>query len=234
MERDIETLKEKLARACRVLEMVGLIDFSGHISGRLPSSETFFIHPMQVSRAEVTPEDMVEVTVTGKQIGGKLKCPDEMPIHAAVYQVREDVNSVVHMHSHYSILPSIVGKDLVPVCHHGAIFGTVVPVYPEPEKITHFEQARGMVSVLGKSKAVIMKGHGAVVVEASVESVLVASLHLEENARLLVEASILGQPNPLSEDEIRRAVASTFRPTSIQKVWSYFLEKGHKAGIFWD
>jgi L-ribulose-5-phosphate 4-epimerase len=234
MEQKIDGLREKLARTCRILEMVGLIDFSGHVSGRLPGGNTFFIHPMELSRAEVTPEDMLEVTVAGEQIGGELTFPDETAIHAMVYQVRDDVNSVIHMHSHYSILPSLVGKDLMPVCHHGCIFGAVMPVYPDPEKITTLEQARRMAMVLGTSKAVIMKGHGVVVVESSVEAAFVASLYFEENARLFVEASMLGQLVPLSEDEIRRAAANTFRPSSIQKVWSYFLKKGRRSNIFWD
>jgi L-ribulose-5-phosphate 4-epimerase len=234
MRQEREILKEKLARACRILEMVGLIDFSGHISGRLPGTQTFFIHPMELSRASVTPEDMVEVAITGEQVGGKLKCPDETPIHTAVYEARDDVNSVIHMHSHYSVLPSIAGKDLVPVSHHGSIFGAVVPVYPDSEKITDFTQGRRMATTLGKSKAVIMRGHGAVIAESSAEAVVAASLYLEENARLFVDASILGPPIPLAEEELRRAASSTFRPTSIAKIWSYLMEKGYKAGIFWD
>ncbi len=79
-----------------------------------------------------------------------------------------------------------------------------------------------------------MKGHGAVVVESTVEAVCVAALHLEENARLFVEASVLGKAIPLSEEEMKRAAPNTFNPKSTQKIWSYFTEKGRKAGIFWD
>ena len=234
MEKDVDVLKNKLAYACRLLEMLGLIDFSGHISARIPNSQVFFINPGPLSRTEVTPDDMAEVTLKGEWVGGKINPPGETPIHAAVYQVREDVNSVVHLHPHYSLLPSIVGKDLVPVCQHGAIFGPVVPVYPHAEHIETFEKGLSMAKALGGSKAVIMRGHGAVIAELSVEAAFLASCHLEENARLFVEASILGNPIPLSEDQLKRATADTFRPRSIEKGWSYFLEKGRKAGIFWD
>ncbi|MFB3884929.1 MAG: class II aldolase/adducin family protein, partial [Thermodesulfobacteriota bacterium] len=119
MENDSDLLKDKLARACRLLEMTGLIDFSGHISARIPGGQVFFINPVQLSRAEVTPGDMAEVTLKGQWVGGRFKPPGETPIHTAVYQLRRDVNSVVHLHPHYSILPSIVGQDLIPVCQHG-------------------------------------------------------------------------------------------------------------------
>jgi L-ribulose-5-phosphate 4-epimerase len=232
--QDIVTLKEKLAQGCRMLVMVGLFDFSGHISGRLPGSQTFFIHPMELSRAEVTPDDMIEATLAGQKVGSKLTLPDETPIHAAVYQVRPDVNSVIHTHSQYAILPSIAGKDLFPVCHHAMIFGSVIPVYPDSEKITTFEQARRMAQILGGSRAVIMKGHGAVVAESGVEAAFGASERLEQNARLFVDASILGNPIPLPEEEIKRGASKTFSPSAIQKTWSYYMEKGRKAGIFWD
>ena len=234
MDKGIELLKEKLARACRMLEMIGLIDFSGHITGRLPGSSTFFIHPVDRPRGEVKPEDMIEVDLQGKTVLGKGRIPEEAPIHAAVYQHREDVNSVIHIHPHYSIIPSIVGRDLLTVCHHGSIFGAVVPLYPDSQKIVNFTQANQMADLLGKGRAVVMKGHGAVVAEASIEAAFLASIHLEENARLLVEASAIGEPIPLPAEELKRAAASTFKPISIAKTWSYFLEKANKRSVFWD
>jgi L-ribulose-5-phosphate 4-epimerase len=230
VEKDLTVLKDKLARACRMLEMVGLIDFSGHISGRIPGGETFFIHPLELSRAEVTPDDMVEVTLAGKQASGKMEAPHEVPIHAAVYQARPDVNFVIHSHPHYTILPSIAGRELIPVCSHGGFLGAKIPVYPDSKKITNIEQARQMVGVLGKARAVILRGHGAVLAESTVEGVFIAALYLEENAKVFVEACMLGEPIPLSPDELR----PTLPQESIRKIWSYFIEKGRKAGIFWD
>ncbi len=232
MEKEI--LKEKLARACRMLEMVGLIDFSGHISGRIPGSKTFFIHPRNRPRHEVSPDDMIEVDLKGENVSGKGSIPDETPIHAAVYQKRDDVNSVIHMHPHYCIIPGIVGKDLVPVCQHGSIFGSLVPLYPDSEKIVNFTQANLMAEIMGKARALIMRGHGAVVADNTVEAVFIAAHHLEENAQLWVEASAIGTPKPLPEEEIKRAAAGTFQPKSIQKGWTYYLAKGQKQGIFWD
>ncbi|MFB3887411.1 MAG: class II aldolase/adducin family protein [Thermodesulfobacteriota bacterium] len=193
MEKDINVLKDKLARACRLLEMTGLIDYSGHISARVPGGQSFWIHPRQLSRTEVKPADMVEVTLKGESVGGGSKPPSETPIHTAVYQVRQDVNCVIHLHPHYSILPSIVGQDLIPVCQHGAV-----------------------------------------IAEASVEGAFLAACHLEENAKLFVEASILGKPIPLTVDQLKLAAGDTFTPRSIEKGWTYFIEKGRKAGIFWD
>ena len=234
METEIDLLKDKLARACRMLERAGIIDYAGHISARIPGSQTFFIHPQELARTEVRPGDMAEVTLKGEWVGGEKNPPSEMPIHAAVYQAREDVNCVIHGHPHYSILPSIAGLDLVPVCVRGSIFGAVIPVYGDAEKIAEFEKAHGLAKALGKERAVIMKGHGIVIAEASVEAGVAASLRMEDNARYFVEATMLGKAIPLSEEERQRACKSGYKPSSIRKAWSYLLEKGRKEGIFWD
>lgn len=234
MGNDVSLLKDRLARACRMLEMAGLIDFSGHISGRIAGGKTFFIHPMALSRVEVAPEDFIEVTLEGEPLQKGADIPHETSIHAAVYQARPDVNSVIHVHPHYCVLPSVADRNLVPVCQYGSIFGDVVPVYGDSEKITTFEQARQMARGLGSCRAIIMKGHGAVVAESSVEAVFVAALYLERNAELFVRASILGEPIPLREDERQRAASACFGSSTIQKVWTYFMEKGRKARMFWD
>ena len=234
MTEGVADLKGTLARACRMLEMVGLVDYSGHISGRLPGGTTMYIHPTNLPRSEVTPEDMVEVDFRGRAMSGHGKTPDELPIHTAVYRHKDDVNAVIHLHPHYAIIAGVVGKDLVTVCHHASIFGATVPIYPNPNKIINDEQADHMASILGASRAVLMKGHGAVIAESYVQAAFLAALHLEENARLLVEALAIGEPLPLTQEEIDRAAATTFKPTSISKSWSYFMAKAKSRDVFWD
>ena len=231
---ETEVLKEKLARAIRILNMEGLVAFSGHISGRVPGSRTFFIHPVSMPRSEVRPSDMCEVTLGGKQLSGTERVPDETDIHAAVYRARKYVSCVLHVHAHYSIVPSLVGKDLIPVSGHGAIFGAKVPVFPHAEKIATPQLADQMAKVLGNGRAVVLKGHGAVIAEGTVESVVTAALYLEENAQLLVDAMSVGTPIPMTPEELKAAVDETYQPTSIFKTWDYYIQKGKTIGIFWD
>jgi L-ribulose-5-phosphate 4-epimerase len=232
--RETQLLKEKLARAIRILNMEGLVAFSGHISGRIPGGQTFFIHPMDMPRGEVKPSDLCEVTLEAKQISVTNRVPDETDIHAAVYRARKDVSCVLHVHSHYTIVPSLVGKDLIPVSGHGAIFGAKVPVFPHAEKIANPQLADQMAKVFGNGRAVVLKGHGAVIAEGTVESVVTAVLYLEENAKLLVDAMSVGTPIPMTPEELKAAADETYQPTSIFKTWDYYMQKGKKNHIFWD
>ncbi|MDD5242539.1 MAG: class II aldolase/adducin family protein [Syntrophorhabdaceae bacterium] len=234
LKSETELVKDKIARAVRILNMEGLVAFSGHISARIPGGKTFFIHSYNQARGEVKPSDLCEVTLDGKQLNEKSEVPDETAIHAAVYRAREDVNAVIHIHPHYIIIPSIIGKDLIPVCGHGTIFGTKVPVYPDSEKIGTTEAANKMVKSLGKERAIVLRGHGAVLGEATIEAVVTSAFYMEENAKLLVDSYIMGTPIPMAEEEIKRAAENTFQPFSTKKTWKYYIDKGRKAGIFWD
>jgi ribulose-5-phosphate 4-epimerase/fuculose-1-phosphate aldolase len=234
LQKEIEVLKDKLARAIRILNMEGLVAFSGHISARIPGANTFFIHPSETPRSDVKPSDMCEVNLEGKQLSGPSYVPSETDIHSAIYRSRKDVNAVIHIHPHYVIIPSLVGKDLIAISGHGAIFGAKLPVFPNQDKISTREEADKMAKTLGSGRAVVMRGHGAAVAEGTVEAVLTAAMYLEENSKLLVDAMAVGTPIPMTAEEIKEAADDTYQPSSVIKAWDYYIEKGQKAGIFWD
>lgn len=80
----------------------------------------------------------------------------------------------------------------------------------------------------------MLKGHGAVITEGTVEAVVTAAVYMEENAQLLQDARASGTPIPFTAEEIREAADETYQPSSITKTWEYYIKKGNKAGIFWD
>ena len=61
-----------------------------------------------------------------------------------------------------------------------------------------------------------------------------AAFYMEENAKLLLDSYTMGTPIPMAEEEIKRAAENTFQPFSTKKTWEYYIDKGHKTGIFWD
>src|ERR1700675_4002721 len=97
---ELSELKKVLAMSSRMLFNSGLVDYSGHISVRIPGSDHFLILPHPVSRATVKPDDMVVTDFDGKLIEGKYKAPSEVYMHARFYKARSDVQSVAHLNNH--------------------------------------------------------------------------------------------------------------------------------------
>jgi ribulose-5-phosphate 4-epimerase/fuculose-1-phosphate aldolase len=139
---ELNELKKKLAMSARMLFNSGLVDYSGHISVRIPGSDHLLILPHPVSRAVVKPDDMVVTDFDGKVIEGKYKAPSEVYMHARAYKARSDIQSVAHLHNHMVATLSMVDKPFYPASSNpGAFFGPgALPKYMDPALIHTIEQ----------------------------------------------------------------------------------------------
>jgi len=103
-----------------------------------------------------------------------------------------------------------------------AIFFEGVPLFEPPGQVETPERAAEIARILGAAKAVILRGHGAVVVGRSIPEVCILALYLEESARLQTEAMRLGKPRYLSPEEAARISKRTFKPASTERAWEHF------------
>jgi L-fuculose-phosphate aldolase len=204
-----------------MLEYLGLIDFSGHVSSRIPGTNTILINPYCASRHGLGPQDIVEASLTGKPLGDGVELPLEIHIHTSIYRHRPDVNAVAHLHPPVTIALSVAGKDYVPVIYHGAIFAAGVPVYNDCSHVNSARKGDALAAVLGSKRAAIMRGHGAVVVAESVKGAFLASVYLEDNAKTLLDAYKMGEPCALRKDELQ-AGENIWRQATFEKIWTYY------------
>ena len=82
-----------------------------------------------------------------------------------------------------------------------------------------------MARLLGDAKALMLRGHGAVVVGQSIREVCILALFLEESAKLQAEAIRLGTPMLMERDEAEKIAIRTFKPTSIKRAWDHLAAK---------
>jgi L-fuculose-phosphate aldolase len=226
-EGDIAEMKARIALATRMLASEGIVGSSGHVSMRIPGTDKVLVGPADVSRDVITTDDVVTVDLNSKQLEGKRRQPDETEIHTGIYRARPDVMSVVHTHPTYSVAFSITKKPILPVHMHGAIFADGVPVFDSVGHVNTKELGDGLARALGNRRAVLLKMHGAAIVGGSLEEAFVAAIQLEENAQqqLLAETSGTGKVEPMTPDDIARCIKQSWKPSSIQKRWQYYLDK---------
>lgn len=216
-----DLLRIEVATCVRMFEHTGLIDFSGHVSARIPGTDTIFINSYGTSRHDLGPEDIVKASLTGEPLEEGIKLPLETPIHTSIYQHRPDVGAVAHIHAPASIAISVAGKEYVPVIYHGAIFADGVPLFDDCRHIDTAEKGDALASILGRRRAIIMRGHGAVVAAENVKGVFLASVCLEDNARYLLDAYRIGSPRALRDDELL-AGERIWRQAFFEKIWTYY------------
>jgi ribulose-5-phosphate 4-epimerase/fuculose-1-phosphate aldolase len=211
--------------------MAELLDYSGHVSARLPNTDRILILPRDASRAGITADDMLVVDLDGKVLEGRGPAPAETAIHLGVYRMREDVYVVGHGHPPMSTLFTMVDRPMIAIRNYGYRFiGT--PVHPDPTHIRTAEQGAAVARTLGKGRYCLLRGHGSVVAVNSVPEVFLDSLEMEENARSTVHAASLGSLKPITAEEVELLKVSFGKNDyRVAKTWEHYREKARQAGV---
>ncbi len=191
--------KREVAIANRVLWATGLctgITTSlGHASLRLPDRPDRFLvkgrgYQMD-ALAAMRPEDMVECDLDGNLVDGPPGATQcfEVKMHSWLYKLYPEVQSVVHVHPRHTVLMSTLGVTLRPMCQEGAeLVARPLPVWPHSRTVVTDAEGEEVARLAAGSKAILLQGHGATTMGASLEESITRMLHLEEQARMNYQA----------------------------------------------
>jgi len=202
----------------------GVLSGSGHLSVRIPETETFLINP-RFAGVLADPKDICTVNFAGKRIAGKGPIPSETPIHAVVYRSRPDVASVLHCHARYSVLVGLLESGLIPFNREARIFADGVPICPESRGINNFSLAQRMVDALGPHYAVFLRGHGVVVVGPGIEGTCLSAIQLERACQDQLLMMSITAVKPMADAGRGRNNARLENP---YRAWPFLLYK-HKV-----
>ena len=224
----VEEVALETAATTRMLEAKGILDYSGHVSTRIPGRDAFVIQIGSDSRAELAPESMLVVDYDGKVLEGDGQPPSELPIHLEILRARPDVQSVLHSHMELAIAFTMMeGVTLVPMRARASRWKSGIPIDPDPSHIKFPEQGRALARTLGPHHAVLMRAHGLCLVAESVQALFVDAVHFKENASAQMQALQTGaKPMPLTDAEIEQIERMEMRDWHIKKLWNYYIRKG--------
>jgi ribulose-5-phosphate 4-epimerase/fuculose-1-phosphate aldolase len=195
MNSDLEDVKREVAAANRVLANLGLAAgltaALGHASMRVPSEPNhFFVKGREYefdALALMEPDDMVMCDTQGFLIAGRsgLTQCSEVKIHACIYKTHPQVQAVVHVHPRYTILMSVLTGSLKPMRQEGAqLIRHALPIYPHVKTIQSDAEGMELANLLGDSRAILLRGHGAVTTGNSLSEAVMDMAQLEEQAQM--------------------------------------------------
>lgn len=219
--------KQQLVQGCRLLDSAGIFDVHGHLSARTEDPEEVYINAF-ASPGTATIRDYITVDLQTTDYPDS--APGETPIHTQVFRNRPDVEAVCHHHSPYATLLASVGIEMRPVHPNGAYQANPVSVFEEyhPEGgmlITTEDEAQAVADTLGDDSVVMLRGHGAVVVGASVEEVLTKCFKLEYNAKLLYKQAVVGDPWYPPSELVSQNVDNMLSDGQMVKTLDYYASK---------
>ncbi|MBI4525827.1 MAG: class II aldolase/adducin family protein [Deltaproteobacteria bacterium] len=186
-EEDFSRLKEKMAIAITILTYE-LADMWGHVSVRGPDSKHFLLRHLRPPGDEsVPPDDVLEFDLGGKRTSGRRERPDEIFFYVCPYRVKKEVGSVIHCHPPMALALTAAGQKIIPIHQDSVNFGKHVPVAPWLYGYwrDHGEKA---VKLMGDNCALMIMGHGALVVGKTIEEACMNMVHLERTAKMILQA----------------------------------------------
>ena len=196
-------LRRAVVTVCRRLYERGLIaGQDGNVSVRLTPG-TVLITPAGMSKIDVRPQDLVEVTMDGRTRRGTRAASSEAALHLAIYAARGDVGAVVHAHPPVATGFAVAGETLP----HDALAELVYNVGPVPlvPFVMPGTKALGelVVEAMHGADAALLAHHGALTVGATLTVAHQRMESLEHAARIVLAARQVGRVTRLGVDAVR-------------------------------
>ena len=177
---------------------------AGNASARVADHPSMIaITPTSIPYDSMTADQISLVDLSsGQQIGNGPSPSSELPTHLAIYRARGDVRAIVHTHSPWVSVLSVLHRPLPPVIDEMAVFfGREIPVAPYAFTGTEI-LGDNVVRALGEWNAVILSNHGNFCTGSTLSDALQVAIKMEASAEVFVNALRLGEPVSLPDDAI--------------------------------
>lgn len=180
-----DTFKQRVVDTARLLvEKDYFRGTEGNLSVRVEGHSAFAITPSSYDYLRMTPDDVCVLDWQTNVLEGELKPSIESGLHAAVYQVRPDVNAIIHTHQVYASTLALVNAPIPALFDEQVRFlGRSVEIIPYAPSGTPFLKRNVKSRVRNGHNAYILKNHGALVLGTSAERA-VHNLELLEKCAL--------------------------------------------------
>lgn len=179
-----------------------------------------WMKPSGYAMDDMTPGDLCGMDLaTGKQVKGKNRPTSEVNMHLGIYRARRDARAVFHTHSAWASGVITSGAELKPMfaefVNDLGRTGTVPYVTPTTQRL-----ADAMAEKARTCDTIFMVNHGVLAVGANVKQAYYRVVVVEDAAKSLVAATIVGTPRfftPAEIDEILSLDAVKFRSKMMEQ-----------------
>lgn len=225
-------LIEQVAWACRILAGHGYEDLTlGHVSARGADGRTIYIKRKGVALGEVTPDDVLAFDLDGDVARMGRTMHLEAVLHTEVYKRRDDVRCVVHGHPPYATAFGATDADFNVLTHDGILFPDGIASYGGvPDLIIDEQQGADVAEALGSGSALLLRNHGVLVAERSVEWTTLAGVLLERSLRIQSIAGTFGALRPIAPEYVEEIYPRKYQEGFSQEYWDAWVRELRRDG----
>jgi L-ribulose-5-phosphate 4-epimerase len=180
-----DSFKQQIVDTAQRLTQKGLLMATGgNLSMRIIGQSAFAITPSNYDYMKMVPEDICILDFNMKQLEGSRKPSVESAMHAAVYQVRPDVNAVAHTHQVYASTLALIHRSIPALFDEQTRFlGRSVEIIPYAPSGTGMLKNVIAKHIRDHNNAYLMQNHGALCFGQDVQ-------RAEHNVEILEKCSL--------------------------------------------
>jgi len=188
----------ELVRVARLIYERGYnATIDGNLSCRLADNE-FLITPSGSHNGFLDPTDLVVMDLNGRIVRGEGKATSEFRLHSHIYQRRDGIRCVIHVHAPCALAASLAGIDL---------HDTYVTMAPVPTtnyaRISSAQSPEVLEPFIQDYNWAILPRHGPVVWADSIWNAFLRIEGLEHFAKAVLTAAACGPLTPMSAERRR-------------------------------
>ncbi|AEB08389.1 class II aldolase/adducin family protein [Desulfobacca acetoxidans] len=208
--------KRELVQVCRALSQKKLLAATdGNLSVRW--GENLLITPSGVNKGFVREEEMIMVDLSGRVLAGSGRPTTELLLHLEVYQVRPEVQAVVHAHPPIATAFTIAGVPLLEgILPEVVLTLGAIPTAPYATTGTP-EMATAVRDLLPFYDAILLDHHGALTLGRDLWDAYNKMEKVEHAALTVLLARQLGAARPLPPEEVAKltdlGISKGYRPS---------------------
>ena len=196
--------KEEVAYFMRRLYDKGLTTTSGGNISLKVGDNQILLTASQTDKGKMAAVDVGLVHFDGKSENAKFKASMETGMHLAVYQMRKDVQAIVHAHPVFATAFAISNKMV-----NCKLMGEARAICGEPAVAAYkLMGTKGLAEAVAKaaqhSNIVLMQNHGVLAVGKSLLEAFDRLEVFEASAKLTFITGILGDSKELSKEELKQ------------------------------
>lgn len=206
----LQDLKKEVIVTAKTIFEENLVKLTfGVVSARIPGKDQVVITPSGFSKARLNTKALIVLDLEAKLVEGKLRPSVESKTQCHIHKLRPDVGAVIHTHSPVASGFASANTEIPCVSTEQAfVLGGTVPVVdryvmPGSENQNDLELIE---RTLRKSKAVLLRNHGILVIGLDLKEALSNAIVVEDAARIALVSKLLGHAEPLPDAEIRNLV----------------------------
>jgi len=180
----LKELQKEVVKGAQTIYAKGLVENGeGNVSIRINKNE-IVCTPTSTNYDRLTPEKIIHMDLDGNVIGSKGLASTEVKMHIAVYRDRPKVRCVIHNHSTYATILSVLRKNIPIIMEQQVIMlGGEIKCSKITEAHTD-EMGTSAIEALGMNNAAILANHGTIICGKSQDHAVRFASILEKLAKI--------------------------------------------------